>query len=73
MYYRDHSEASVSLVMFCRRQSLMTSKERKVIKELLLAIEHIKLPMMLKQEQAQTYNELMFAVAKVKTLLDGED
>lgn len=45
-------------------------EEILAIAKLLKAIEHIQLPMNLSKEQADTYNELMFAVAHVETVFN---
>ena len=50
----------------------MSQEEKVAVKKLLRAIEHIQLPMMLSQEQASVYNELMFAVAGVETFLEDQ-
>ena len=44
----------------------LSQKQRDALEKLLQAIENIQLPMILKETQANTYNELMYAVTHVK-------
>lgn len=53
-------------------QQKLSQEHREALAALFKAIEHIKLPLLLTTEQAEVYNELMFATVYAKTLFEWE-